>query len=60
MPSGIDFNLNNIVNGLQDVIKLDQTIKDVQSKAREKIVITTSVSPKSTKDIISLKNNIKD
>ena len=23
MPSGIDFNLNNIVNGLQDVIKLD-------------------------------------
>ena len=57
MPSGIDFNLNNIVNGLQDVIKLDQTIKDVQSKAREKIVITTSVSPKSTKDIISLKKS---
>ena len=60
MASGIDFNINNIVNGLQDVIKLDQTIKDVQSKAREKIVITTSISPSSTRDINSLKKNIQD
>lgn len=60
MASGIDFNIHSIVNGLQDVIKLDQTIKDVQSKAREKIVITTGISPSSTRDINSLKRNIQD
>lgn len=60
MASGIDFNIHSIVDGLQDVIKLDQTIKDVQSKAKEKIVIATSISPSSTRDINSLKRNIQD